>query len=145
MASDSSVTIGNHRVPVSPKMWRLGTAIIGTAGNLSHAEEFAEWFDKREGRQPKGDYSALCLYRDGRISWFHPGHKEKFIEEDFFSIGSGEGFALGAFEAMRHMGLPLDPRIAVHCACMRDTFSAEPIKHLRWKSCLPRSKPVTKK
>lgn len=134
MASDTSVTIGNTRAPTSPKMWRLRDAIVGVAGNLAPAEAFIEWLEgKRSGGQPRGDYAALMLHRDGRISWWHPGHREKFIEDDFFAIGSGEAFALGAMETMRELGLPVDPRIAVRAAAARDTMTAEPIRSLRWK------------
>jgi ATP-dependent protease HslVU (ClpYQ) peptidase subunit len=133
MASDSSVTIGSARVPSTPKMWRLRDVIVGTAGNLSHCEAFVEWLGSGDGARPKGDYCALCLYRDGRISWWHPGHREKFIDDDYFAIGSGEAYALGAFEALKHMGLPLDPRIAVECAVAREINSAHPIRYLRWK------------
>lgn len=133
MASDSSVTINSMRVPKSPKMWRHADYIVGCAGSLAYAEFFVEWLRTREGQRPKGDYCALMLYRDGRISWWHPNHKEKFIDDDFFAIGSGDDVAIGAMECMHHMGLPIDPRIAVQCAARRDTNTSEPIRVLRWK------------
>jgi ATP-dependent protease HslVU (ClpYQ) peptidase subunit len=113
-------------------MWRLRNCIVGIAGDVKAGELFAEWMVKRKGARPGGDYDALVLYRDGRISWWMGKHKETFIKEDFYSIGSGGDFAMGAFEAMADLGLPLDPRCAVRSAIKRDAFSEEPIHALRW-------------
>jgi len=132
MVSDTSITQGGSRLPESPKMWRCKSAIVGISGELLPGEKFAQWVDKREGKRPKGAYDALVLYRDGRVGWFHQGHKEQLINGEFFAIGSGASFALGAFECMDAMGLILDPRIAVRAACKHDVFSVEPIRTLRW-------------
>lgn len=133
MVSDGAITIGHARAPQSPKMWRLRDCIVGVSGDLEAGERFMEWLPKRLGKRPNGNYSALVLYRDGRIAWWHNRHRETFIEEDYYSIGSGSDFALGAFEAMIDMGLPIDPRVAVRSAIKRDRNSEEPVHVLRWK------------
>lgn len=133
MAADGAVRMGSTRVPRSPKMWRLKDCIVGIAGDLRAGEVFAEWLVRRGGpRPPGGGYDALCLYRDGRISWWTGKHKETFITEDFYAIGSGGDFAMGAFEALADMGLPMDPRVAVRSAIKRDAFSEGPVHMLRW-------------
>jgi ATP-dependent protease HslVU (ClpYQ) peptidase subunit len=132
MAADGAVRMGSTRVPKSPKMWRHKDCIVGIAGDLRAGEMFSEWLVHRAGNRPAGEYDALVLYRDGRISWWTGKHKETFIKEDFYSIGSGSDFAMGALEAMADLGLPIDPRCAVRSAIKRDAFSEEPVHTLRW-------------
>lgn len=133
IASDSAVTLGSTRVPVSPKLFRDKLWLVGMAGNVSNFEPFLKWLRTREARVPSG-VSALLLYRDGRIGWFMDGPGEQLIPDDYFAVGSGFQHALGAMDAMHDMGLPIDPRIAVRAACKRDTGSAEPVVSLRWKT-----------
>lgn len=133
MVSDTSVTAGAARLPTTPKMWRRKDCIVGIAGALLGGEHFAKWVDRRDGPRPKGSYDALLLYKDGRISWFHEGHEEQFIDGyDFFAIGSGKEYAMGAMEAMNTMGLTIDPRIAVRASAKYDVWTVEPIRTLRW-------------
>ncbi len=132
MVSDGAVRIGSARVPKSPKMWRLKDCIVGIAGELAAGERFARWITKQEGPKPKGNYDALVLCRDGEIIWWAHGHNALCIDNDFYAIGSGRDFALGSFEAMADLGLPLDPRIAVRSAIKQDANSEEPLHTLRW-------------
>ena len=133
IAGDSSVTLGNTRVPSSPKLFRERTYLVGLAGNVSNFEPYLKWLRNRESKQPSG-VNALILYRDGRIGWLLDGPSEQIIEDDHFAIGSGAHFALGAMDLMHDLGLPIDPRLAVKAACRRDTSSQEPIVSLRWKT-----------
>ena len=132
LAGDSSVTQGGTRVPAAPKLFRERSFLVGMAGDVDKFHDYLLWLRHREHRQPAG-VSALILYRDGRIGWLNGAH-EHFIEDEAFAIGSGQCFALGAFDTMLELGLPLDPRIAVRAACKRDTTSAEPVVSMRWKS-----------
>jgi ATP-dependent protease HslVU (ClpYQ) peptidase subunit len=134
IAADSAVTAGNTRVPSFPKLFRERGYIVGCSGNVSNFTAFQEWLRSgREYRVPAG-INALVLYRDGRISWFLDGPAEHFVADDYFAIGSGQSFALGALDLMHDLGLPTDPRAAVRAACRRDTNSQEPVHSLRWKA-----------
>lgn len=133
IAADSAVTLGGTRVPTSPKIFRERQCLVGLAGNVSNFEPYLKWLRHREGKPPSG-INALILYRDGRIGWLLDSPSEQLIEDDYFAIGSGQPFALGALDTMQALGLPLDPRIAVRAACIRDTTSLEPVLSLRWKT-----------
>ncbi|MBA3599538.1 MAG: hypothetical protein H0W40_19540 [Methylibium sp.] len=132
MVSDSRIAVGSTRAPKSPKMWRLPNCIVGIAGTMYPGQQFVQWLPHRKGPRPLGDYEALALYRDGRLGWWLGRHNETLVEEDFYAIGSGQDFALGAMQAMQEMGLKADPRIAVRCAARHDVQSEEPIRTLRW-------------
>lgn len=133
VASDSAVTLGNTRVPSFPKLFREPTFIVGCAGDVGNFPAFVKWLrSDRKARVPN-DINALLLYRDGRISWFMSGPTEHFVTDDYFAIGSGGSFALGALDALYDMGLMVDPRTAIAAACRRDTNSSLPVLSLRWK------------
>lgn len=134
IASDSSVTVGDTRVPSFPKLYRERQFIAGLAGDVSNFVAFVAWLRSDRTLRPPAGVNALLLYRDGRISWFLATPAEHFIADDYFAIGNGQAFALGAMDAMHDMGLPVDPRGAVRAACRRDVHTIEPVISLRWKA-----------
>jgi ATP-dependent protease HslVU (ClpYQ) peptidase subunit len=139
MAADGNMTIDGVRQRSDSKIFRFRDFIVGAAGDDTDIVRFLDWLKRRQPRErvPKTiDVDAVLLYRDGRITWF--GHRETEIGEDHYAVGTGEKFALAAMDTLFLMGLPVDPRIAVRAACLRDPGSAEPVQSLRWKpQCRP--------
>lgn len=133
MASDGNMTVDGRKHISDAKLFRTREYICGCAGNSDAIVRFREWLKTRDGKQPKGAYSALLLYRDGRIEWIE-ADDTLMIEEDYFATGTGASFAISSMDTLRFLGLVIDPRIAVQVACVRDTMSAEPVHYLRWKN-----------
>jgi ATP-dependent protease HslVU (ClpYQ) peptidase subunit len=135
VASDSSVTVGDTRVPSFPKLFRERRFIAGLAGEVGNFVTFIAWLRSDRTARPPAGVNALLLYRDGRITWYvSSSTTEHVVQDDYFAIGNGQSFALGAMDTLHDMGLPVDPRAAVRAACRRDTHSTEPVISLRWKA-----------
>lgn len=134
MAAESNELVGEpeRRSRSTPKLYRARDYIVGCCGDSDQIDRFEQWLKRRDGKRPRGNYEALLLYRDGRITHFYGSARETEISEDYYAIGTGESFAVAALDALELMGLPLDPRIAVQVACRRDPGSAEPINAMRW-------------
>jgi hypothetical protein len=134
MAADGNMAVDGRKHRSDAKLYRAREYIVGLAGTDTHIARFMLWLPRREGAQPRGDYTAVLLYRDGRITWFADPEME--IAEDHFAIGSGDSYAIAAMDTLDMLGLPVDPRIAVRAACLRDPGSAEPVHYLRWKPAI---------
>jgi hypothetical protein len=135
MAADGVASVNDRVERSSSKLWRHRDCIVGCSGTKKHWDLFHQWIATgRQGARPRGDYEALLLYRDGRITMFETGAKfEETIVETYYSIGSGSDFAFASFDTLEAMGLPPDPRIAVDVACRRDAKSGAPVQSMRWK------------
>lgn len=79
--------------------------IIGTAGDDSTGMVFVDWYgSKKLGRRPKpperlvtgeADFCCLVLTREG-LFWYDKWCRPNKIYDDFYAIGSGGSYAMGA-------------------------------------------------
>lgn len=130
VAADGNMLIDARRHRSDAKIVRTRTLIVGCAGDDDAIRRFYAWLPARSGRVPRGNYEAVLLARDGAITYYGEGTE---IHEDHFAIGTGASFAIASMDTLEMLGLPVDPRIAVRAACLRDPGSAEPVHYLRWK------------
>jgi ATP-dependent protease HslVU (ClpYQ) peptidase subunit len=134
MAADGNMTVDDRMHRSDPKIWRTREFIVGYAGTDDDIRRLAAWLKTRTGKMPKGDRTALILYRDGLIGWIDSGENYEFlVPEDHFAIGTGATHAIAAMDALEMMGLPVDPRLGVSVACRRDPNSGDPVQSMRWK------------
>lgn len=138
MAADSRATVdteaGGARMVMCDKLFRVGDAIIGTAGDGFASLLFVDWYrftmlepdkdraDELASRLLEGeaDIDMLVLRKDGLFE-FDKWCRAERIKMPFYAVGSGAKAALGAL----HMGA--DARQAVAVACKIDPYSAPPI------------------
>lgn len=124
-----------------PKVWRVGTTLLGYAGpssvgdmaeeaKLADAKKLAK-FLKENGAPENADWNVLIVNRNSIWS----------IGEDFLAcrmkrryhvIGGAAGPAWGALYAAKHLGLnPKDAvRIAVESACDHHLWAIRPVSVL---------------
>jgi hypothetical protein len=82
------------------KIKRIGKSIFGGAGDLEKITHFFMWASNPESvPQPvaneESSYQILELSHDGLFIW-QTNLIPMRIEDDFYAIGSGAGYALGA-------------------------------------------------
>lgn len=98
MAADSQFTAQGLRL-TGQKLYTVGTAVLGFAGNVSSALVFLDWYENRESRRPdlgnECDFEALVLSADG-LEYWDASLRPHPIKGDFHAIGSGSHLALGA-------------------------------------------------
>ena len=132
MAADGNMTVDGRKHVSDAKLFRTKDYLCGIAGDSDGITRFKRWLKTFDGNHPKGAYSALLLFRDGKIKWFEQDDCIE-IEEDHFAVGTGATYAISTMDTLKYLGLIIDPRIAVRMACVRDPGSAEPVHYLRWK------------
>ena len=130
MAADTRVVTGGSYYH-APKIFRIGTSILGTAGDGFPCLAFVDWFRSPQ-RKPLvlhrifNDYDRDSIWivelNPGGIHfWNGWGYAEKILDE-FFAVGSGGQAAL---EAMRH---GLTPEEAVARATTHDENTGAPVQ-----------------
>lgn len=87
------------------KLFRVDGAIIGTAGDDTTGMIFVDWYgSKKNGKRPKppirlvdgsADFCCLVLTREG-LFWYDKWCRPNKIKDEFWAIGSGKGYAMGA-------------------------------------------------
>jgi len=133
LAADSQISVdtegGGSRKFKCEKLYNKDGAIIALAGDSTSGLIFLDWYGT--GKRPSSrlidgdaDFTALVLRRDGLFEYDKWCRGDKILEE-FYAIGSGAKAALGAM----HMGA--DAVRAVEIACLIDTYSSPPVKHLK--------------
>jgi ATP-dependent protease HslVU (ClpYQ) peptidase subunit len=129
MASDSQVTVateeGGSRKFKCEKLYRKGSAIIGTAGESAPGLIFVDWYGTKKKAPSRllageADFTALVLTDAGLFEYDKWCRGEKILEP-FYAIGSGCKAALGAM----HQGASAVR--AVEIACLVDTYSSPDI------------------
>jgi hypothetical protein len=81
------------------KLYRINGSIIGFCGLNEHALKFIEWRRTPDAKPTFSDsscFSALELTIDGRILYWGGEMMAVEVEEEFYGIGSGAPYALGA-------------------------------------------------
>ncbi|HJV75467.1 MAG TPA: hypothetical protein VJ654_14670 [Noviherbaspirillum sp.] len=84
------------------KLFRVGGSLIGVAGSMDQCLRFVEWRRNPEVRPTFADspsFSALELTSGGKILWWGSEMMPVEISEEFYAIGSGAPYALGALSA----------------------------------------------
>lgn len=105
IAADKQLTFNNNwSCATTTKIAKRGKLLAGAAGSTAQCQLFLKWFlDGCKGSQPEklGDdfkMEAFIVLPDNRIAFFDAESVFE-CEADFFAIGSGEQFAIGAMEA----------------------------------------------
>ncbi len=126
MAADSKCTNGNQSFKTR-KLYRIGDAIVGAAGNDGGINKFLEWIragdpDLETPKFAKDDeLEALVLTPAGLFSYGTSCAPDEVLDE-FYAIGSGGNAALAAM----HLGC--SPSAAVEVACKVDNGSGLPVQ-----------------
>lgn len=144
MAADTQITDGSDsKMPtIYSKLHRLKSgAILGQTGENADIRELKELLDsvkypsdlpkRRELMEIEMDFEGL-LYLPGKTLWSieidYDKDKDKWdasivqIKKNYYAIGSGGAYAIGAMEA------GAKAKLAVEIACMYDIYSSEPIE-----------------
>ena len=93
------------------KIHRIGGSLIGTSGKAADGNKFENW--KRGGDRPtladEDGFQALELTPTGQIIYYDPDLEPHIVESDYYGIGSGSPFAIGAMAA----GATMEEAIAI--------------------------------
>lgn len=93
-------------------------SFCGFAGNIAAGHEARTWLEDTEQHLPKfKDTEFLLVTSSGNIYWSENFEQWDFVEEDFYSIGTGKNFATGALTAGK------TPKQAVLIAAQHDLRS----------------------
>lgn len=128
LASDSAITYGNTQ-GVCRKLIKAPGVAYGLAGDASSIFQFIDMI--REGVDPfdikiKGDFDCLMLNRDG-CYFIQRNDYPIALEGDFWAIGSGSEFAIGAMAASKRV----TARKAIEIACKYNPGTQPPISWAR--------------
>lgn len=134
IASDSMVS-SDESFFSTKKLRQTKHGIMGGCGDFDKLLKMYMAIEKNKKLDEVIDVSVLELRHDG--IWIYEGtHIPVKIDQDFYAIGTGSGYAMGAL----HCGKSV--REACEIACIYDTSSRGPIEYmiLEGKSVKPRSK-----
>lgn len=130
MAADRRAT-GTHIMRVT-KVFRVNGSLIGVSGNLEQALRFVEWRRTPEAKPTFSEatnFAALELTPEGEIRYWGAEMVAVPIENEYFAVGSGSGYALGAMA----MGASLKDAIKVAARFDEATGSEVQTMSLRGK------------
>lgn len=123
MVADSNISDGTTAASMR-KVWRVGGALVGIAGDVCEFNTFLNWY--REGMS--GPVSGInCIYAlvlssSGLVhfagKWATPSQR------GFEAIGTGAMAALATHEALDFQ----DPKRAVRIVCKHDATSRGPVR-----------------
>jgi ATP-dependent protease HslVU (ClpYQ) peptidase subunit len=99
IAADRALTTGNGQVSCT-KVFRIGKQLVGLAGSAIGGEKFLKFL--RDGKEfepeKKESFDAIVVDR-GDIFLYETTLIPIRIEADFYAIGSGAQYAMGALSA----------------------------------------------
>jgi hypothetical protein len=119
IAADSMISGQDTHYAVS-KLRKLRSSAIGAAGDWSQILEFYKRLARKKPLESDCDISALELRRDG-IYVYESTIIPARIEQEFFAVGSGAGYAIAAM----HLGK--SPQEAVEIAALFDPNTRGPV------------------
>lgn len=122
MVADSSISDDNIKTTVS-KIFKTRKAIIGVAGDWSHANAFVSYYNDRRRKMPRNEgceWEAMIWTPRGAYYIDHT-LVQLDIAEPYMAIGSGAAAALGALRA----GCTAPEAVGI--ACGIDPFSGFPV------------------
>jgi hypothetical protein len=126
MAADKRVS--NMPMFKTTKLFRVKGSIIGVCGGMEQCLHFIEWRRKPKKTAPKFQepaFSALELMPNGKIQWWGDEMIAVPIEDEFYAIGSGANYALGAM----HMGAT--PQRAIEASARWDEATGGEVQIMR--------------
>ena len=131
--ADSFCARNTLRTPgfTTPKLFKLGGVSIGCAGDNNAVASFLDAIKAGkpfyELTSPDADFEALVVAQS-KI-WLYVGVcPAQPVLGEFFAVGTGASYALGALEA------GASPEEAIHAACKYDPFCKAPVQSLLHKS-----------
>jgi ATP-dependent protease HslVU (ClpYQ) peptidase subunit len=129
MAADNRVT----GMPMfsTEKLFRINGSILGIAGSTQQCLRFIEWRRTPEAKPTfteTADFEVLELTSDGRLLWWGPEMVAIPIADDYYAIGSGAAFALGA------MDMGASPERAIKSSAKWDSSTGSTIQVKRLKA-----------
>jgi 20S proteasome alpha/beta subunit len=130
MAADKRIT--SSPIFSTTKLFRVKGSLIGVAGNIEQALRFVEWRKaKSTAEKPcfseETCFEALELKPDGSLVYWGAEMYGIPIEEDFYAIGTGAPYALGA------MAMGANLQKAIQVASRWDTATGNEIQMLNLK------------
>lgn len=117
---------GGHIMRVT-KLFRVNGSIIGIAGNIEQALRFVEWRRTPEAKPAFADnsnFAALELTADGGIIWWGAEMVGIPVEDEYFAIGSGSAYALGA------LAMGASPKDAIKIASRWDEATGSEVQSM---------------
>lgn len=122
IASDSMVS-SDESFFSTKKLRQTKNGIMGGCGDLDKLLKMYTAIEKKKRLDEVIDVSVLELRYDG--IWIYEGtHTPVKIDQDFYAIGTGAGYAMGALHCGRSV------KEACEIACMYDTSSRGPIEYM---------------
>jgi 20S proteasome alpha/beta subunit len=106
MVSDTRCTYGSNHFRVKKIYVMPDGTLVGFSGSVSEGYKFVEWFEKgcnkkilpSFGEEPDDFFDAISMNNDGMLLWNNSLIPTK-INQEYFSIGTGSSYALGALMA----------------------------------------------
>lgn len=123
MASDRLIT-SMHTFNAS-KIFRVHGSLIGVAGPFEQCLKFIEWRRNPDLKPTFSDavsLEALELSSDGQLTWWGAEMVAIPIDSEFYAIGSGAAYALGA------MAMRASPRRAIEVAARYDSSTGSDVQ-----------------
>lgn len=143
MAADRLHVTGDQMFVGSPKIRRFKTDhtewLVASSGCAEAGSFFDLWFEsglfpegvndeEREALYPKdGEFNAVALNNRGDLFWYGSKGASIPIKSPLFGLGSGSGYALGAYRAVQ------DPKRAILIASSFDPYTGKGVQIERIK------------
>lgn len=134
MAADTQMTFSDESKGRVSKILRLDDgSLFACAGHIKPVNKLRAWaktgFDptKKPGVSSKSSIEALLIKPDGSIWYYDWTLEADKLENEFFAIGSGRPYALGALASGKTAVQ------AVKIAAQFDTNTSEPIDKMELK------------
>lgn len=119
IAADTMISGEDHHYS-TPKLRKLRSSVIGAAGEWKQILEFYKRLKSKKALENEADVTAIELRRDG--IWIYESTIIPVrIEQPFFAVGTGAGYAIAAM----HLGKT--PKEAVEIAALFDPCTRGPI------------------
>ena len=105
LAADTLVTERDRRVGFTRKAGKVGSVLWGASGCLMHTHAIYDWLkggaqgDPPSMETPKGATSQAMLIAAGRLLCVDEHGWDHMPAPEFYAIGSGAPYALGAMAA----------------------------------------------
>lgn len=125
MAADKRVT--GVTMFKTTKIYRINGALIGICGHIEQALKFIEWRRNPDSKPTfeEDTWDAIELTADGRMLYWSKELMPIPIEDEYYAIGSGSKFALGA------MAMGATPSQAIKIAAIYDPSTGPDVQSLR--------------
>ncbi len=151
MVADSRISHGDGKFKSSKKILKVGKYLAGCAGDyapaLTYLKTFANTAREMDGKTTPNlpafeqEFELLVLSEFGLWIYGQDGTPIE-VEEDFYSIGTGAGFAEASLRTQEMLLVPWNLPMALEIACDQDPNSALPMVELSLtkKSAVRKSK-----